>query len=100
MSMNDFKINKLVGHYESGFLYEKPKTHKDLKKSPLRPIISQIGTSAYEIAKSLNALLNKYRADEVPIESTDHVIDKVKVVPPSGVIALLYVTSLFTNVTV
>ena len=100
MSTNDFKFNKLVGHYKPGYLYGNPKTHKDLENPPLRPIISQIGTPAYEIAKSLNDLLKKYIPDNFSIESTDQFIDMVKSVPLSGLIASLDVTSLFTNVPV
>ena len=83
-----------------GFLYETPKTHKNFENPPLRPIVSQIGTPAYEIVKSLNDLLKRSIFPINFSESTDELIDKVKEVPPSGLTASLDVTSPFSNLSV
>ena len=31
---------KITGHYEAGYIYGNPKTHKDKNNPPLRPIVS------------------------------------------------------------
>ena len=44
------KLNKLTGDYKPGYIHGTVKTHK--LNNPLRPIISQIPTPTYEIAKT------------------------------------------------
>ena len=43
---NSIIFSKITGHYEAGYIYVNPKTHKDKNNPPLRvrPIISQVGT--------------------------------------------------------
>ena len=50
-------FSKITGHFEAGYIYGNPKTHKDKNNLPLRPIVSQVGTVTYDVAKRLNALI-------------------------------------------
>ena len=50
----------ITGHYTPGYIYGNVKTHKPNK--PLRPIISQIPTPTYNLAKQLNAIISPYIA--------------------------------------
>ena len=68
-----FKIP--IGHYEPGYIYGNPKIHKRKEDPPLRPIISQIGTPTYEIAKKLNSILSPYMPNNHMIKSTSEFID-------------------------
>ena len=97
---HDLKISKLIGSYSPGYLYGNPKTHKNTDDPPLRPIISQIGTPTYEIAKLLNNILTKYMPAKYSIKSTSEFIDIAKNVNKRGLLASLDVESLFTNVPV
>ena len=97
---HDVKINKLIGNFSAGYLYGNPKTHKNLVNPPLRPIISQIGTPTYEIAKLLNDLLNKFLPTKYSINSTNEFIDIINSTNSNGLLASLDVESLFTNVPV
>ena len=49
------KFQKLKGEFSPGYFYGNPKTHKE--GIPIRPIISQIPTPAYNVAKHLNSLI-------------------------------------------
>ena len=49
------KLEKLSGDYNMGYCYGNVKTHKPGNK--LRPIISQIPTPTYALAKKLCAIL-------------------------------------------
>ena len=51
---NDCYIPKILGHFEPGYIYGNPKIHKNINDPPLRPIVSQIGTVTYNLAKWLN----------------------------------------------
>lgn len=95
------ELNKLVGHFEPGYLYGNPKIHKCLKNPPIRPIISQICTPTYEIAKTLNSILRKYIPAKFMIESTDEFLNILRATDnKNGLLASLDVESLFTNVPV
>jgi hypothetical protein len=67
---------------------------------PLRPIISNIGSPTYNVAKSLNATLQKYLPKEFMVESTHEFINIIKSVNNAPMIASLDVESLFTNIPV
>ena len=95
-SQSDIKINKIVGDFSPGYIYGNVKTHKS--NNPLRPIISQIPTATYQIAKKLNKLLTPYLPDQYTIKSTNDFIDILQTNRSQGVIASLDVESLFTNV--
>ena len=89
-----------VGHYEPGYIYGNAKIHKNQEDPPLRPIISQIGTPTYEIAKKLNNIIAPYMPARHMINSTDEFINIARGVEEKGYLASLDVESLFTNVPV
>ena len=41
---NSIIFSKITEHFEAGYIYGNPKTHKDKNNPPLRPIVSQVGT--------------------------------------------------------
>lgn len=67
---------------------------------PIRPIISNINTATYDLAKFLAKLLSPLNKSEYTISSTDHLLETLegKSVPPNHKIVSFDVTSLFTNV--
>ena len=99
--VNKTMFPKLVGQYSPGYLYANPKIHKDITNPPFRPIISQIGTPVYEIAKKLNDLIVHYTPSKYVINSTYNFVSTLKTLNPgNGTIASLDVKDLFTNVPV
>ena len=46
------QLHKIIGEYSPGYIYGNVKTHK--QNNPLRPIISQVTTPSYRLAKQLN----------------------------------------------
>ena len=91
-------FSKKTGHYEAGYIYGNPKTHKDKNNPPLRPIVSQVGTVTYDVAKRLNALIAPFMQKRYMIESTQEFIEIVKTVKQPKLLASLDAESLFTNV--
>ena len=67
------KFNRLTGEFNPGYFYGNPKTHKE--GAPIRPIISQIPTPAYEVAKALNALITPYVPKTYSLKSSDEFIE-------------------------
>ena len=92
------KIPKITGDYEPGYVYGNVKTHK--AGNPLRPIISQIPTPTYRLAKNLNTLLTPYIPSKYRVQSSSDFLRIVRSSTPEGTIASLDVESLFTNVPV
>ena len=92
------KFHKLSGEYEPGYFYCNPKTHKE--SNPLRPIISQIPTPTYDVAKQLNALISPYIPRTYSLKSSDEFLEILKVRGTNGTLASLDAASLFTNVPV
>ncbi|MEL6606432.1 MAG: reverse transcriptase domain-containing protein, partial [Cyanobacteria bacterium J06614_10] len=92
------KLPKIVGDYRPGYLYGNVKTHK--RGNPLRPIISQIPTPTYNLAKKLNGILSPHIPKENCFESSRNFLDAINSAPEGGVISSLDVESLFTNVPV
>lgn len=97
---NSFNFPKIIGHHEPGYIYGNPKTHKNKDNPPLRPIISQIGTVTYDLAKKLNNLITPYMPKKYMIESTHEFVQIAKTVTAPKLLASLDVESLFTNVPV
>ncbi|XP_076029364.1 uncharacterized protein LOC143018124 [Oratosquilla oratoria] len=97
-SRDSLKFSPLQGHYEPGYFYGNVKTHKPEHK--LRPIISQIPTLTYQVAKQLNGLITPYIPTIHALRSTDEFVDLLRNSNPQGILASLYVESLFTNVPV
>ena len=92
------KLPIIKGDYEPGYIYGNVKTHKN--GNPLRPIISQIPTPTYHLAKKLNGLLTPYIPSKYRVQSSTDFLDIVRKTTPRGIIASLDVESLFTNVPV
>ena len=67
---------------------------------PLRPIVSNIGTSTYELANYLASLLKPVGKSQYTISNTSEFIEKIKhkVIPPGYSLVSFDVISLFTNV--
>jgi len=93
-------FSKLEGHYSPGYMYGNPKIHKNIEDPPLRPIISQIGTPVYDIAKKINELIVQYMPKKYVVNSTHEFVALCKSVTQPSHIASLDVESLFTNVPV
>ena len=89
-------FTKIVGEYAPGYAYGNVKTHKP--NDPLRPIISQIPTPTYRLAKRLNDLLQQYLPNGHSLRSVDEFIDILRTRQPNGILASIDVESLFTNV--
>ena len=92
------KLPKLFGDYRLGYCYGNVKTHKPGNK--LRPIISQIPTPTYQIAKKLNEILTPYTPIAYSVNSPTSFLDLLANDNSMGPIASLDVESLFTNVPV
>ena len=92
------KFGKLSGEYRPGYCYGNVKTHKP--NNPLRPIISQIPTPTYMLAKKLNSILTPFVPNRYSLASSKEFLDLVTDAPSQGIIASLDVESLFTNVPV
>ena len=92
----DIKFQRVIGDYEPGYFYGNVKAHK--QGNPLRPIISQIPTPTYKLAKQLNDVIAPYIPRTYSLRSTDEFIDTLKIKNPNGILASLDVSSLFTNV--
>ncbi|XP_050707450.1 uncharacterized protein LOC126992689 [Eriocheir sinensis] len=94
------RFPKLTGEFSPGCAYGNVKTHKT--GNPLRPIISQIPTATYTVAKKLNEILAPYTPMSHALTSTNDFLEILRTAPPADnhIIASLDVESLFTNVPV
>ena len=97
---SDCNMSKVIGHYEPGYIYGNPKIHKSQNDPPLRPIISQVGTVTYDIAKWMNSLITPYMPQKFTINSTNDFIKIAQTVKDPNFLAFLDVESVFTNVPV
>ena len=93
-------FSNIKGHFTSGYLYGNPKIHKDQLNPPLRPIISQVGTITYEIAKTINDIITPYMPQKYIINSTYEFLQIAKTKKNAKMMASLDVDSLFSNVPV
>ena len=94
--VGDIKLNKIVGDYQPGYIYGNVKIHKP--GNPIRPIISQIPTPTYKLAKTINKIISQYIPNEYLLKSSNDFIDLLHSNSPQGILASLDVESLFTNV--
>ena len=92
----NIKIPRIVGDYKPGYLYGNVKIHK--QDNPLRPIISQVLTPTYHLAKTINSIITPYIPSRYSLKSTNDFIDLLNSNPSPGILASLDVVSLFTNV--
>ena len=96
--IDGMKLAKAIGEFRPGYCYGNIKTHKPGNK--LRPIISQIPTPTYQLAKKLEKLLAPYVPSQYCLKSATDFLDILKNNNAQGTIASLDVESLFTNVPV
>ena len=90
----------------AGKFYGTAKIHKlkpgeGVNKLPLRPIISNIGTASYHLAKHLSKLLSPLSQSEHTVSSTKEFLQNLKTigkVPANFEIVSFDVKSLFTSV--
>lgn len=94
------RFPNLIGNFQPGYIYGNAKIHKNKEDPPLRPIISQIGTPTYAIAKRLVDLITPYMPAQHLIKSTNEFIDILQNTNVNGYLSSLDVDSLFTNVPV
>ncbi|XP_076061571.1 uncharacterized protein LOC143037323 [Oratosquilla oratoria] len=92
------KISLIDGDYKLGYAYGNVKTHK--QGFPLRPIISQIPSVTYKLAKRLSELITPYISASCSLKSSEEFLDILRSTPPSGIIGSMDVLSLFTHVPV
>ena len=95
-AQGDIHLNKIIGDFSPGYIYGNVKIHKS--NNPLRPIISQVLTPTYHLAKTLNKIITPYIPHQFILKSTNDFIDLLHNSDCNGVIASLDVESLFTNV--
>ena len=88
----------ISGEFSPGYFYGNPKTHKP--GAPIRPIISQIQTPAYDVAKRLNSLISPYVPKTFSLKSSDEFVQVLRLKERKGILASLDASSLFTNVPV
>ena len=91
-------FKEIIGDYKPGYLYGNVKIHKD--GNPLRPIISQVPTPTYAVAKQINKLVTPYIPTTHTLRSSEDFITVLRCNDPKGILASLDVQSLFTNVPV
>jgi len=92
----DLHLQKIIGDYGPGYIYGNVKIHKP--DNPLRPIISQVLTPTYQLAKTLNKIITPFIPNQYMLKSTDDFLDLLQNHNSTGIIASLDVESLFTNV--
>ena len=97
-AQDSLKIPKIIGDYQPGYIYGNVKTHKP--NNPVRPIISQVLTPTYNLAKNINTIINPYIPNNYTLKSTNEFIDLLNANNCIGLTASLDVESLFTNVPV
>ena len=93
---NNLKLTKIIRDHQPGYLYGNVKTHK--VNCPLCPIISQIPTPTYNLAKSLNNIISPYIPSQYTVKSSAEFIYLLHSNNFNGIIGFLDVESLFTNV--
>ena len=81
-----------------GKLYGTIKVHK--QGNPARPVVSMIDTPEYNLAKFLDQIIKPYIPNQFMLDSTFHLLDKLKEFSPSPhqIMVSFDVVSLFTNV--
>ena len=92
----DIHMPKIIGDFNPGYLYGNVKIHKP--NNPLRPIISQVLTPTYQLAKTINKIISPFIPHQYTLKSTNDFIDLLHDNTCEGSIASLDVESLFTNV--
>lgn len=82
-----------------GTLYSLPKIHKSLTNTPVRPILSAIGTYNYDLAKFCVPLLDRLTRNEYTIkDSFDFVSEVTNLNLDNFILASFDIESLFTSI--
>ena len=86
--------------YATAKRHKVPENSTYVRKLPLRPIVSNIGTATYGISKYLAKLLHPLSVFDYTINSTQDFVNKIRdeEVPQGYKLVSFDVTSLFTNV--
>ena len=95
-SSSSIKLTKPIGDFSPGYIYGTVKSHKP--GYPLRPIISQMSTPSYFIAKTLNKLLTPYLPNSYCLSSSTEFVDLLTSQDSLQHTASIDAESLFTNV--
>ena len=69
-------LSKIIGDLKPGYIYGNIKIHKN--GNPLRPIISQITTPTYKLAKTLNKIIQSYIPNKYMLTSTNDFLDIIQ----------------------
>ena len=85
-----------MGEYQPGCLYGTVKTHK--ANNPSRLIISHISIPIYSTAEKFNEIISLYLRSKFQLKSTDDILQILRTTNASGILSLLDVESLVTNV--
>ena len=97
---NPHGFKNLEGNYKAGYIYGNLKTHKSLTDPPMRPIISQIPSPTYSIAKKIDKIISPYMPAKYMLKSTAEFLEILSQHKPQGIMSSLDVESLYTNVPV
>ena len=104
LSEQEYKVLYPSGS-SPGKFYGTAKIHKvprngNIDQLPIRPIVSNLNTATYQLAKHLSKILSPLRESEYTIKSTRHFMEiiKHKKVPEGFQMVSFDVKSLFTNV--
>ena len=101
--LKDGAINKVT--YNSlhasgtkpGIMYGLPKCHK--QNTPLRPILSTIGTASYQLGKYLISALAPYTTNEYVVKDTFSFVKEINSAKyPMATMASFDIVSLYTNI--
>ena len=92
---DNIKLQPIIGDYSPGYMYGNIKTHKP--DNPIRPIILQIMTPTYNLAKQLLNIIKLFAPNSYCLKSTYDFVDLLQGRNCDGIIASLDVESLFTN---
>ena len=86
--------------YATAKLHKMPENDNDIKNLPIRPIISNINTASYDLAKYLSKILTPLSTSEFTVKNSEDFIIKFKnqIVPTDYKIISFDVVSLFTSI--
>ena len=74
-AVDDLKLSKIIGEFSPGYIYGTIKTHKE--NNPIRPIISQIPTPTYQLAKRINEIITPYMPTKYNVKFTNDFKDLI-----------------------
>ena len=95
-----YSTGSCPGKFYGAAKIHKSKLNDKLYQLPIRPIVSNIGTATYNLARYLTKLLSPLSKSKYTIDSTKHFIEKIKqeTIPGGYKMVSFDVKSLFPNV--